>query len=488
MFILDDTIAALASAPGAGGRGIIRCSGPRVLDVLGNRFLPDNFESWSKSRIARRHPGSWQLGGTSPEEDATSKSAPVRLRMDVYLWPNQRSYTGQRQAELHMLGSPPLLEAVLGDLFTSGARPAQPGEFTLRAFLAGRMDLLQAEAVLGVIDASDSRSLQLALTQLAGGVSQRLTVMRAELIDLLADLEAGLDFTEEGIEFVSRTVLAERITAARDELRILLERSSSRARHAARPRVVLAGPPNAGKSTLFNVLAGRHAALVSSVAGTTRDYLVVPIEWQGISWDLVDTAGWEHSEDLILKSAQELRKTQIEQADLVIECIASDDDLGGNASNHQTSPSKSYLAVQSDSHPTAGLSSNCDDANCDVLRVLTKCELAREGSETGGGLLRVSAHTGEGLVLLRQEITRALSLRNASDAGVLGSTLARCRDSLERATAALSRAVDLAVEGGGDEFLATDVREALDELGSITGAFYTDDLLDRIFSKFCIGK
>jgi tRNA modification GTPase len=408
--------------------------------------------------------------------------------MDIYLWPNQRSYTGQRQAELHLLSSPPLLEAVLGDLFASGARPAQPGEFTLRAFLAGRMDLLQAEAVLGVIDASDSRSLHLALTQLAGGVSRRLTVMRAELIDLLADLEAGLDFTEEGIEFVSRAVLTERITAARDELRILLERSSSRARHAARPRVVLAGPPNAGKSTLFNALAGRHAALVSPVAGTTRDYLVAAIDGQGISWDLVDTAGREHSDDGILQAAQELRKTQVQQADLVIECIASDEVQTGSANLLQTSNSNFNLVSQPDSPEAASLFSNGDDTTCDVLRVLTKCDLAPANSNNEHSPLQVSAHTGAGLVALRQEIARALSLQNASDAGVLGSTLARCRDSLERATAALTRAVDLAVEGGGDEFLATDVREALDELGQITGAFYTDDLLDRIFSKFCIGK
>lgn len=470
MFTLDDTIAALASAPGPAGRGIIRCSGPRVVEVLAGYFSPDDRETWISSKTARRHSGSWSLSAKSTAGTSQSPSSEkLRLRIDVYLWPNQRSYTGQRQAELHLLGSPPLLEAVLGDLFSAGARPAQPGEFTLRAFLAGRMDLLQAEAVLGVIDASDAQSLQTALTQLAGGVSLRLTEMRLELVDLLADLEAGLDFTEEGIEFVSRTVLSDRITAARDELQVLLERSTSHAIHSARPRVVLAGPPNAGKSTLFNALVGSLAALVSPIAGTTRDYLLAPVNWNGASWDLVDTAGVEQSEDQILKSAQTLRQTQIDQADLVVECQSAEDSL-----------SLPRLAFDSRANPSQPSR---------VLRVVTKCDLIPESTEVhDAGTLWISAQTGMGIETLNAAISRSLATRAGSDAGILGSTLARCRDSLERATAALGRAAELALNGGGDEFLASDVREALDELGSITGAFYTDDLLDRIFSKFCIGK
>jgi tRNA modification GTPase len=474
MFILDDTIAALASAPGPAGRGIIRCSGPQVLDVL-DRFRPHDVATWLNCQVAKRHAGSWELGiGRGGANSRPSGNAPVLLQMDVYLWPNPRSYTGQRQAELHTVGSPPLLEAVLGDLFKAGARPAQPGEFTLRAFLAGRLDLLQAEAVLGVIDAADPHSLQIALTQLAGGVSQRLTVMRTELVDLLADLEAGLDFTEEGIEFVSRTVLVDRISAARDELQILLERSASRGRHTTRPRVVLAGPPNAGKSTLFNALVGVQAALVSPIAGTTRDYMISPVHWQGISWDLVDTAGWDDSADAILQTAQELRQTQIDQSDLVIQCLSAE---------------AGFQAIPQTQADTSGFAAGPGNPLTATLQVLTKCDLISiPVTFKDAEPLMVSAQTGAGLETLQTRIAQALAAGNGSDAGVLGSTLARCRDSLQRAAAALERAAELAEEGGGDEFLATDVREALDELGSITGAFYTDDLLDRIFSKFCIGK
>ncbi|MDB5385089.1 MAG: mnmE 1 [Planctomycetaceae bacterium] len=485
MFILDDTIAALASAPGAAGRGIIRCSGPQVLSVLGDRFQPDNVESWASRSTAQRHPGIWTLG-IGDRRDNSPSSVPLRIRMDVYLWPNRRSYTGQPQAELHTLSSPPLLEAVLGDLFSAGARPAQAGEFTLRAFLAGRMDLLQAEAVLGVIDASDSRSLQVALTQLAGGVSQRLTLMRTELVDLLADLEAGLDFTEEGIEFVSRAVLVDRISAARDELQILLERSTSHARHATRPRVVLAGLPNAGKSSLFNALIGSQAALVSPVAGTTRDYLTAPVQWQGATWDLIDTAGRESSEDAILKTAQELRLHQIEQADLVLECVPVSDWIRCNST---VEPIGKLDEAHAANAGGAQFTPSDPELPPGVLQVITKCDLDPSAIDRKDGAeVRVSAQTGAGLQVLLTIIAQALALRNASESGILGSTLARCRDSLERATSALSRAAEIAESGGGDEFLATDVREALDELGSMTGAFYTDDLLDRIFSKFCIGK
>lgn len=479
MFILDDTIAALASAAGPGGRGIIRCSGPQVVDVLNHKFCPDDRSTWLSSRIARRHPGTWRLAVPSrfnPESNGVPPT--LDLRVDVHLWPNSRSYTGQRQAELHTLGSPPLLEALLSDLFASGARPAQPGEFTLRAFLAGRMDLMQAEAVLGVIDAANSSGLQVALAQLAGGVSQRITELRTGLIDLLADLEAGLDFTEEGIEFVDRDVLVARLHATHRELQGVLNRAINQTRTHTRPRVVLAGPPNAGKSTLFNALAGESKALVSPVPGTTRDYLMSTVDWHGSSWDLVDTAGTDESQDPILNAAMELRSTQLQQADLILNCQPAVEIEPG------------VLAwSQAISHHDGNFSTHGQRPDSKTIQVITKCDLCPhlEGAISPTAIA-VSVASGLGLDDLRSRIILALAKSAGTDAGILGSTLARCRDSLDCAVAALERASELAATGGGDEFLATDVREALDELGRITGAFYTDDLLDRIFSKFCIGK
>lgn len=452
MFLLDDTIAALASAAGPAGRGIIRCSGPRVVEVLNQRFIPRDAPAWSSCSVAARHSGLWRL-------QSTGRQVPL----DIYLWPNRRSYTGQPQAELHTIGSPPILEAILSDVFEAGARPAQAGEFTLRAFLAGRVDLLQAEAVLGVIDAADHVELQTALAQLAGGISHRLTELRVEFLDLLADLEAGLDFTEEGLEFVSREVLVERVIAARDELQRLLSATEMRTRSAARSRVVIAGPPNAGKSTLFNALVGHSAALVSPIAGTTRDYLTAEVDWHGVPLELVDTAGLEATTDAILQVALQLREGQIKQADLILHCTAADDPDLASAIVNFASQTSLQVITKSDAAPNLVLAEN-----------------ARR--------IKISALTGEGIDVLKSKVAELLSDERDGESHILGSSAARCRDSLEHAIAALSRAADLAEQGGGDEFLATDVREALDELGRITGALYTDDLLDRIFSKFCIGK
>ena len=455
MFQLNDTIAALASAAGSGGRGIIRCSGPNVVSVLNHRFVPQDETTWSTCSNARRHTGLWHLKDTGRQ-----------VHLDVYLWPNRRSYTGQPQAEIHTIGSPPILESILGDLFEAGVRPAQAGEFTLRAFLAGRVDLLQAEAVLGVIDAADHVELQTALAQLAGGISHRLTELRVEFLDLLADLEAGLDFTEEGLEFVSRDVLVERVLSARNDLQRLLACTETRTRHAARSRVVIAGPPNAGKSTLFNALLGRSAALVSPIAGTTRDYLTAEVDWHGVALELVDTAGLEETHDAILQVALQLRAGQIQQADLILHCTAADDALLPEAIEN--------FDTQQAPH---------------ALHVITKSDTAQEqGLAANPSRILISALTGEGLGELKSKVAELLSPEHDSETHIVGSSAARCRDSLEHAIAALSRAADLAEAGGGDEFLATDVREALDELGRITGALYTDDLLDRIFSKFCIGK
>ena len=452
MFLLDDTIAALASAAGPGGRGIIRCSGPQVVDALNHRFIPQDEAAWGGAQLAARHSGRWHLQATGRQ-----------VAVEIYLWPNRRSYTGQPQAELHTIGSPPILEAILGDLFEAGVRPAQAGEFTLRAFLAGRVDLLQAEAVLGVIDAADHRELQTALAQLAGGISHRLTELRAEFLDLLADLEAGLDFTEEGLEFVSREVLVERVISARDELQRLLAATETRTRNAARSRVVIAGPPNAGKSTLFNALVGRSAALVSPIAGTTRDYLTAEVDWHGIPLELVDTAGLEETDDAILQVALQLREGQIKQADLIVQCTAADD--------------PDLKSVMENTIPET------------TLHVITKSDAALNLDLTEHARrIMISALTGKGLALLKSKVAELLSDERDGESHILGSSAARCRDSLEHAIAALSRAADLAEQGGGDEFLATDVREALEELGRITGALYTEDLLDRIFSKFCIGK
>ena len=448
---IHDTIAALSSPPGPAVRGIIRVSGSEVRASLSGLFEPDDSDRWKHARTAQRHQGIFRV----PEIDRG-------IRVSVHFWPDARSYTGEPMAEVHAPGSPPLLEAMLTALYHGTVRPARAGEFTLRSFLSGKIDLVQAEAVLGVIDADDQVELQAALEQLAGGISGQITAVRDDLLKLLADLEAGLDFAEEDIEFVNSENVLRRLRGAEKEISQLIGQAVQRMRSGVTARVVLAGLPNAGKSTLFNALLGRSAALVSEVAGTTRDYLSAEAHWRGMRLELVDTAGGGSHAVGTPQSALQARDAQLERADLVLWCTAS---------------KESHESVH-DQAATLGI-------NCPVLQVATKCDLRTDQT---GGCLEVSGLTGRGLDRLITEIVQRLSQADESAGRLLGTTGARCRESLTGAVAAIGRAIEIAESALGDELLAIEIRLALDELGKVCGAVYTDDILDRIFSSFCIGK
>jgi tRNA modification GTPase len=462
----DDTIAALASAPGGGERGIVRISGPAVVNLLRDWFVSADGYSidetdaparrhWCERKVAFRTSGTMAIAGFAHS-----------VSIDLHLWPNRRSYTGQPLAELHAPGSPPLLEAILENLHARGARPAQPGEFTLRAFLAGRIDLIQAEAVLGVIDARDQRELAQALDQMGGGISSQVVRLRGDLLDLLADLEAGLDFSDEEIEFVSTAVLVGRIGLAHEALLDLRGRAEGRMQSATRPRVVLAGPPNAGKSTLFNALVGADRAIVSDERGTTRDYLSAEVAVGGVEIVLVDTAGNEVPRDRVADAAQSFRHEQLARADLRILCLPADEQS-----------------------PDMQLSRFVESAGRQTLVVRTKSDLCRSTPlPVSPPQLVVSAQNGEGLGTLAGAIAERLTDSTREAGTLLGTTAARCGECLTGAGMALERARSLAREESDQELLAIELREALEELGKIVGAVYTDDILDRIFSKFCIGK
>ena len=237
------------------------------------------------------------------------------LPADLYLLPAPHTYTGQDVVEIHTLSCPPLLELLIAQLLQAGARAARPGEFTMRAFLAGKLDLTRAEAVHAVIEADDADELKQALTQLAGGLARPLEGLREDLLSLLADVEAALDFSEEDLQFVGREDLLLRLTRGMAQLTTAAPQLEQRA-VADRPfRVVLAGRPNAGKSSLFNALGGA-SALVSPEPGTTRDYLVQRLDLGGATVDLVDTPGWRIGTDTIEEQAQSLGREQAGQADL----------------------------------------------------------------------------------------------------------------------------------------------------------------------------
>jgi tRNA modification GTPase len=458
---LDDTIAAIASAPGGALRGIVRVSGPRCLTCVEQVFEPAEERVLSQLRAASCLRGEIRLPRGLGRVPAT-----------LYLWPTERSYTHQPSAELHLPGSPPLVEAALEAICTAGARLARAGEFTLRAFLAGRLDLTQAEAVLAVIDARGRAELDVALAQLAGGLAQPLRSLRDELLDLLAHLEAGLDFVEEDIEFIDRKQLETQLAAAAERVDRIAAQMQARGQSGQLPRVVLVGPPNAGKSSLLNCLAGSAAAIVSDIAGTTRDFVARRISLPGgEECLLIDTAGLvaDARPGSISDAAQEAARRQIDEADLTLLCLDA--------------------AIGHD-HGAVATADPCgaEPARPPQIVVWTKCDSlspAEAGRLPMGGL-KTSSRTGEGRGALRQAIAAALESRRTEP--VVAGTADRCRESLRLASAALARARQAAEASVGEELVAAEVRLALDELGLVVGAVYTDDVLDRVFSRFCIGK
>ncbi len=438
---LEDTIVALATPPGAGARAIVRLSGPGCAAALKGLFTPAEAVPPPAGQIAS---GGVCLPGVS---------AP--LPAQLYFWQAPRSYTGQDVAELHLPSCPPLLEVLTAALLNAGCRAAGPGEFTQRAFLAGKLDLTRAEAVQAVIEATGRGELRQALGQLAGGVAGPLAALREDLLNLLADVEAALDFADEDIQFVGTDEMLLRLGRALAQVTLVGKQLDSRAVAGQTFRVVLAGRPNAGKSSLFNALAGARA-LVSEQPGTTRDYLVRRLDLDGASVELVDTPGWQSSAGAIDTQAQALGRQQQGEADLVLVCVEA-----GRAVSEEE---RALLAR---------------DRPAGIL-IATMCDLAsaREG-------LATSARTGEGLPELRAVLAERARQRAEP---ALAPSIGRCRHHVTACLEHLRRAHAIVLEEDPPEILALELREALHQLGEMVGAVYTDDLLDRVFSRFCIGK
>ena len=449
---VDDTIAAVASAPGGAYRGIVRISGPEVVACLKACFRSD--ADPAIVTVPTVLVGQLALGdllGSVP--------------CDLYLWPGPRSYTRQPLAELHTVGAPPVLHAALRSVCTAGARLAGPGEFTLRAFLAGRLDLTQAEAVLAVIDAGSRTELDVALRQLAGGLAGPLHQLRDRLLDVLAQVEAGLDFVDEDIEFIAAEDLRRQLDEASDEITRLAAQVSSRGRADGQFRVVLVGWPNVGKSSLMNALLGEPAAaLVSQHAGTTRDYLTRSANFNGLDCRLVDTAGWETAAGgPVAEAAQALAAQQTDQAHVQLFCL--------DATRHLNAWERETLAVP----PPAGR-----------ILVLTKTDGLRS-TDLHLDAVGTSSLTGAGIAELRQAIYQCIT-DGLSSTDVVAGTAIRCGESLRKAASAVLRAQRAVAAAAGEEIVAAELRLALDDLAQVVGAVYTEDILDRIFSRFCIGK
>jgi tRNA modification GTPase len=394
----------------------------------------------------------------------------VIVPADVLIWPDHRSYTRQPAAEVHMIGCRPLLSLAAATFCSHGARLAQPGEFTMRAFLSGRIDLTQAEAVLDVISATDKSRLDRALLQLAGGLAHPITALRSQLIELLADLEAGLDFVDEDIEFISAGQIHSRLVLVRDEMNAILTQVSRRNLYDSSVRAVLVGRPNAGKSSLFNYLAG-GCAIVSDRRGTTRDFLTAEVIDCDLTIQLIDTAGCEPVSEEPL--AAEIRRIEA-GAPFVAPPV-------GSVSPSIEAQAVTQTRLQIDA---ADIVLYCQPA-CRVLHklesdwlrrhqektilILTKCDQGILDAEWPMPPIATSVELGIGLAELKNALFERRQRLVENWTSDVSETAVRASDSVIDARDSIDRA--LAIDPSiGQELVAMEVRTALEHLGRIVGA------------------
>jgi tRNA modification GTPase len=432
-----DTIAAIATPAGRGGIGIVRVSGPGVprvaAAVLGK--LP-------RPRLA-------MFGSFRDRQGET-----IDEGLALY-FPAPHSYTGEAVLELQGHGGPVVMQALLSACVDAGARVAEPGEFTRRAFLEGKLDLAQAEAVADLIDAASREAARSALRSLSGEFSAAIGALQARLVELRALTEAMLDFPEEEVDVLQREDAAARLAQARQALGQVLVKSRQGSLLRGGIHVVLAGRPNVGKSSLLNCLAGEERAIVTPIPGTTRDALREPMLIEGVPIIVVDTAGLRESRDEIERLGMQRTRHELERADLVI------------------------AVFEANRGPDALQDLPAASARIDVYN---KIDLV-PGFAPPGDALAVSARTGAGLAVLRQRILQAAGWSTGGEPVFLARE--RHLRALERAAAHLAAAAGETLRW---EFFAEELRLAHAALGSITGEFSADDLLGEIFKRFCIGK
>jgi len=476
VFSTSDTIVAIATPAGRGGIGVIRISGPdapRIAGELVRRAKPfkARHASFARFRESRQEVSPRQ---EVPPGQAVSprQGVPPRHVSDqvvVTFFPSPSSYTGEDVVEISAHGSPVVLSSILRRAIDAGARLAEPGEFTLRAFLNGNLDLIQAEAVADLIDAVTPLQARTAFDQLEGTLTGVIRGIESDLFEVIAKLEASLDFPDEGYHFVAPA-------EARGSLASVIERIEQLLRQSARGRLVregaqvaIVGAPNVGKSSLFNALLNANRAIVTAIAGTTRDLLTERADIGGLSLALIDTAGVRETSDVVEQEGVSRTRGALGVADLVLVVL--------DGSRAITDEDRGILA---------------ETASQPRLVVQNKSDLPALVTEPG---VAISARTGAGLDDLIAAIANVLSddggnpfLGLADERDQPAVTNVRHTVLLERARAALLRATE-ALEGEvSEEFPLLDLQEAAHALQEITGRRTSDDLLRHIFERFCIGK
>ncbi|MCB1788977.1 MAG: tRNA uridine-5-carboxymethylaminomethyl(34) synthesis GTPase MnmE [Gammaproteobacteria bacterium] len=447
--ITADTIAAIATPPGRGGVGIVRLSGPAV---------PAIAEGLLGALPAARYAKYAHFA----DADGSSIDQGIAL-----YFRGPASFTGEDVLELHGHGGPVVMDMLLGRVLQLGARLAEPGEFSRRAFLNGKLDLAQAEAVADLIDSQTRAAARSAMRSLDGQFSTRVHVLVDGMIALRMYVEAAIDFPEEEIDFLADASLVQRLDA-------LVADTADLLRHARTGRLlrdgmtlVIAGLPNAGKSSLMNALTGEESAIVTHIPGTTRDVLREQIDIDGLPVTLIDTAGLRESDDEVEREGVRRARAQIARADHALWVFDGISDADGH-----------------------GLATADLPASLSVTRVRNKADISGKpvGITEGNGVIEIhlSAKTGEGVDLLREHLKHLMAYQGTDE----GDFSARRRhlDAIEQARDALQRGEHALRHAQAGELLAEELRIAQQSLSTITGEFSADDLLGEIFASFCIGK
>lgn len=491
MTLLDnDTIAAPATAAG-GALCVVRVSGPRAIDICDTIFRGRT--TLAAAKTASAHYGS-----------IADTTAGVIDEAIVTIFRAPHSYTGEDSVEISVHGSSYVVRALMQALARAGARPARAGEFTRRAFLAGRMDLAQAEAVADMIASSSRAAHAVAATQMRGAYSHELQELRRQLLDITSLLELELDFSEEDVEFADRTQLDTLLRRTRDKVAALARSFALGNALKEGVAVAIVGSPNVGKSTLLNRLAGEERAMVSDIAGTTRDTVEARINIDGVDYRFIDTAGVHQTDDKLELMGIDRTRQALEKARMVLWITTADEpgsnvgsNIGSNAGNpsgHNAHNAPDTEAVlKAEFAAATGIELTSEQI---LYLIINKIDLHSDTDNTSAATadgaedrytIRLSAKTGEGIRTLVAALSRSVDA-TAAYRGEAIVTNQRHYHALCEALTALDAALAGLQHGLTSELLSEDIRAAINHLGEITGEITSDDILQNIFSKFCIGK
>lgn len=491
MTLLDnDTIAAPATAAG-GALCVVRVSGPRAIDICDTIFRGRT--TLAAAKTASAHYGS-----------LTDTTAEVIDEAIVTIFRAPHSYTGEDSVEISVHGSSYVVRALMQALARAGARPARAGEFTRRAFLAGRMDLAQAEAVADMIASSSRAAHAVAATQMRGAYSHELQELRRQLLNITSLLELELDFSEEDVEFADRTQLDTLLRRTRDKVAALARSFALGNALKEGVAVAIVGSPNVGKSTLLNRLVGEERAMVSDIAGTTRDTVEARINIDGVDYRFIDTAGVHHTDDKLELMGIDRTRQALEKARMVLWITTADEpgsNVGSNIGSNAGNPSghnahnapDTEAALKAEFAAATGIELTSEQI---LYLIINKIDLHSDtdnsSAATADGAedrytIRLSAKTGEGIRTLVAALARSVDA-TAAYRGEAIVTNQRHYHALCEALTALDAALDGLQHGLTSELLSEDIRAAINHLGEITGEITSDDILQNIFSKFCIGK